>query len=93
MSAKEAIDRLREMQRQIIHGKNTFGEIADLIEQLEADHRRMEHLEKLVKANLTTILDWWELSNLLCLEELEEPDQDPGSLREFVDGLMAKENQ
>ena len=35
ITPKEATKRLRDMQSQIIHGKNTFGEIADLIEGME----------------------------------------------------------
>lgn len=31
---KDAIHNLRQMQKQIICGKNTFGDIADLIESL-----------------------------------------------------------
>lgn len=34
MKTSKAITILRDMQAQIIHGKNTMGEIADLIENL-----------------------------------------------------------
>lgn len=33
-NAKEAIERLDDMQKQIIHGKRTFGDIADVIRDL-----------------------------------------------------------
>jgi hypothetical protein len=36
MTTKEAIERLDSMQSQIIHGKRTFGDIADVIRNLEA---------------------------------------------------------
>ena len=35
MTTKEAVERLDEMQSQIIHGKRTFGDIADVILKLE----------------------------------------------------------
>lgn len=35
MNAKEAVFKLREMQRQVVHGSNLFGDIADCIVQLE----------------------------------------------------------
>ena len=34
-TAKEAIENLDSMQRQIIHGKRTFGDIADVIRDLQ----------------------------------------------------------
>jgi hypothetical protein len=36
MNSKDAIKRLDEMQSQIIHGSNIFGDIADVIRNLEA---------------------------------------------------------
>lgn len=36
MTTKEAIEKLDDMQRQIIHGSRTFGDIADVIRNLEA---------------------------------------------------------
>lgn len=48
MSSEEAIAKLRQMQGQIIHGSNLFGDIADLIVRLEAeDIRRIRHLNRL----------------------------------------------
>lgn len=35
MTTEEAIKRLDQMQGQILHGSNTFGEIADVIRRLE----------------------------------------------------------
>lgn len=37
MTTTEAKNRLRRMQSQVIHGSNTFGEIADCIEAMEAE--------------------------------------------------------
>lgn len=45
MNAKDAISRLRDMQSQIIHGKNTFGDIANVV---ELQQKRVEELEKRV---------------------------------------------
>lgn len=36
MTTKQAIESLDSMQSQIIHGKRTFGDIADVIRNLEA---------------------------------------------------------
>jgi len=36
MTTKEAIERLESMQSQIIHGNRIFGDIADVIRNLEA---------------------------------------------------------
>lgn len=36
MTPKQAIESLDSMQSQIIHGKRTFGDIADVIRNLEA---------------------------------------------------------
>lgn len=36
MNSQDAIKRLDEMQSQIIHGSNIFGDIADVIRNLEA---------------------------------------------------------
>jgi len=36
MTTEEAINQLRQMQGQIVHGSNVFGDIADLIVTLEA---------------------------------------------------------
>lgn len=48
MTTTEAITKLREMQSQIIHGSNTFGDIADTIAALEAENiRRIRHLNRL----------------------------------------------
>lgn len=35
MSTEEAISTLRAFQSQIVHGKNTFGEIADAVSDLK----------------------------------------------------------
>ncbi len=42
MTATEAKDRLRKMQKQIIHGSNVFGEIADCIEALEEESKSLQ---------------------------------------------------
>lgn len=50
MKTDEAITELRSMQRQIIHGTNIFGDIADTIAALE---QRCAGLEKALEAMLT----------------------------------------
>lgn len=40
MTPQEAINQLEQMQRQIIHGKRTFGDIADCIRELQANAKR-----------------------------------------------------
>jgi len=48
MTSTEAILKLRQMQGQIIHGSNLFGEIADCIVALETENvRRIRHLNRL----------------------------------------------
>ena len=40
MTAQDAIAKLRQMQSQIVHGSNVFGDIADCIVALQADASR-----------------------------------------------------
>lgn len=63
-----AIHNLRQMQKQIIHGKNTFGEIADLIVSLTAQLDKQQVLldnanassNELLK-NLFNVKSDWEV--------------------------------
>lgn len=40
MTTEQAIEQLEEMQKQIVHGKRTFGDIADVIKRMIADTKR-----------------------------------------------------
>ena len=46
ITPEEAIARLDSMQAQIIHGKNTFGECADVIRRLQTRIKILESSEK-----------------------------------------------
>ena len=50
MTPKEAISKLRAMQSQIIHGKNTFGDIADALESENTELQK--HLADAVRSVL-----------------------------------------
>lgn len=81
---KEAVERLRDMQRQIIHGKNTFGDIADAIEAqsaaLKAEKERLDWLEKLGHQ------EWIELANKLG-------PRSGGAFRSAIDSLRNQKNK
>ena len=61
MTPKEAITRLREMQSQIIHGKNTFGDIADALVNENAELHT--ELQKCLADAVRSVLEIRDLLN------------------------------
>lgn len=46
LTPKEAIEKLDAMHRQIIHGKNTFREIADVIRELQVEASLHQNIQR-----------------------------------------------
>ena len=66
ITTDEAIRRLREMQSQIIHGSNTFGEIADAIESLRTK-------AAILRGGLRAVVGASEIQELEMLRAITEP--------------------
>lgn len=57
MNIDDAIKELREMQSQIIHGKNFYGDIADAFEQAVKERdAEIERLRKSMRSAMQTII-------------------------------------
>ena len=71
MDTREAIKTLRELQSQIIHGKNTFGEIADFIESDEEGSAKMLGMATDLNLDLQNKADMWrdEFARIKCIIE------------------------
>ncbi len=82
MTTKEAITTLRSMQAQIIHGKRTFGDIADLLVTLQsvrksADRANCECTPR--ERDSGHLVDCWmpELEAALAMaDEVDPPNND-----------------
>ena len=57
MTPKDAVSKLRKMQSQIIHGKNTFGDIADALEN------ENDELQKCLEDAVRSVLEIRDLLN------------------------------